>query len=102
MKVEKFENIETVFNKLIEKNKKHVIIRHELKPGKEIKEHFHEDVNEFVIVKNGSFRISCDDEVKKFNLNNKINVIYLPKGSKHSLKNFGDKLSYFVVRGVVE
>ena len=99
--IEKFESIEEALNKLIEKDKRCVIIRHELEPDKEIKEHSH-DIDEFVVFRTGSLRVGCDNETKDFNLNNDVHVVFYPKGSKHSLKNLGDKLNYFVVRDIIE
>ncbi len=100
IKVEKFESVEKAFNKLIEKNKKCVIIRHELGPDGEIKEHSH-DEDEFVVFKTGFFRVGCDSETRDFNLNNNVHVVFYPKSSKHSLKNLRDKLNYFVIRDIL-
>ena len=98
IKTEKCETVEKAFRNLIERDEKYILIRHELEPGREIKEHSHEDANEFVIVKNGSFKVLCDNKSQEFNLDNEVVVIYFPRGSTHSLKNLGDILKYFVVR----
>ena len=100
IKIEKFESVENALNKLIEKDKKCVIIRHKLEPNGEIKEHSH-DVDEFVVFKTGFFRVGCDGEIKEFNLSNDVHVVFYPKGSKHSLKNLGKRLNYFVIRDVL-
>lgn len=101
IKVEKFKSIEEAFNKLIGKDKKYVVIRHELEQNGEIKEHSH-DVDEYVVFKTGSFRVGCNGETRDFNLNNNVHAVFYPKASKHSLKNLGNELSYFVIRDVIE
>ena len=101
IKVEKFESVEAALNKLLEANKKYVVIRHGLKREEEIKEHSH-DVDEFVVFKEGHFRVGCDGKSKDFDLSNDVRVAFYPKNSKHYLKNLGDKLNYFVIRNLVE
>lgn len=99
IKIENFSDLEEAFDKNMDKDIDHVLIRHSYKKGTRILPHSHIDSDEFVIASNGYFKISSEGEEKEFELNGKkVIVIYYPRGKEHALDVLSKKLDYFVLR----
>lgn len=91
-------NIDLFLKKIMPHDKESVIVWHRLSQNKKIKEHFHKNYDEFVLIDNGFFEILINGKTKKYNLKNKFTIIKFPAKSKHAFYNGQSVVEYFVVR----
>jgi quercetin dioxygenase-like cupin family protein len=97
MEVKKYKNLKEAIKEITKESRDYVFVRHTLNLGDEIKLHYHNKANEFIIIENGKFKVRLEDEKKIFNLKNQVIAIHFPKEQKHTILAL-TSISYFVFR----
>lgn len=87
-----------ILKTILKKDKEAVLVWHELPPGVEIREHVHEDMDEHILLSKGDFITILDGKEVKQHFENELGVIFIPRGSKHAVKNGSETLNYYVIR----
>lgn len=97
MEIKEYADLKEAIGLLMAIDKEYVLIKHTLNAGEEIKSHYHEKANEWVIADNGEFVIRVGDEQQRFDANGRAIAVCLPKNIRHSFVALSD-VSYFVLR----
>jgi mannose-6-phosphate isomerase len=71
---------------VLEENKSYKIKRIEVRPGQRLSLQMHHHRSEHWIVVSGTAKVSCDDKVSMFNINEST---FIPMGATHRLENPG-------------
>ena len=96
--IRRYRHLREAIDDIQKVDKEYVSVRHKLPAGKVVDNHFHPNIEEWVIFDSiGKARLSLDFE--RVNICDPIGVmaVHVPKGYIHSLKPLTD-ISYLVVR----
>ena len=97
MKERGFIDFKEAIDSFIVKDHDYTFVQHTLEEGEEIKSHYHQKANEWLIIDNGWFTVKIGDKETSFSLHNNVLLIHFPKGKVHSF-SARSKVSYFVFR----
>jgi hypothetical protein len=97
MKIKKFNTITGALFGSTKKDKTYSFVWHRLKKGECIREHYHNEANEWLIAAGGGLSVTIGRETRQFFSKGAAIVVFLPKKKKHSLIAL-TTVSYFVIR----
>ena len=97
MEVQTYNSFREAIESLAKEDWEYIFVRHSLEAGDEVKPHYHENANEWVVIDNGSFSVRIGEDTKALNLRDEVSVIHFPRGQIHSF-SAESKVSYFVFR----
>ncbi len=92
-----FESFKKALESLTFEDDEYILVRHLLKPGKEIKFHHHPKATEWLIINNGIFDVQIENELKRYRIIYQTAVFLFPKGKNHTIKAVTE-IEYFVLR----
>ncbi len=95
--IKNYENLRNALDDVLDEDKDYVLIRHTFPAGEAVGEHFHPNVNEYLLFDSGSFEVTVDFEKKMIDALPGVSVIHFPKGYIHGLRCLSD-MSYYVLR----
>jgi len=97
MKIKKFNTIADALFGSTKKDKTYSFVWHRLKRGERIREHYHNEANEWLVAAGGDLLVTIGRETRQFSSKGAAIVVFLPKKKKHSLVAL-TAASYFVIR----
>jgi len=101
MKINEYNSFQEAIRSLTQEDEEYILVRHVLKAGEKVKEHYHPRANEWIIVNivEGKLVIWLGDKMKKIDFSDYLSpvAIFLPAGVKHSLLAISP-ISYSVLR----
>ncbi len=93
-----YDNSREALNAVLKADRHYIIIKHKFPKNYIVKEHFHPNTDEWLIVDSGRFEINCDFEKKEFDVDSP-HVVHFPKGHIHGLRCITN-LMYIVIREI--
>lgn len=95
--IKTYKSLEKALKSILPEDKEYLIVRHDIPSSEIIGEHFHPDVDEWMIFTRGKINVWLDLDKYLFDTNKSVHVIKFPKDCIHGVRcNLA--LSYFVVR----
>lgn len=104
MDIKDYKSLKEALDNFLAPDKEYVLIKHSLGQGEDVKPHYHEKANEWIVADSGKFVVASGEEKQEIDLMDSeglTKVICLPKGKRHSFVALSD-VSYFVVRDQVD
>jgi quercetin dioxygenase-like cupin family protein len=98
MNIKNYKNLKEALEAVVKDDRDYILIRHTLKKGDEIKRHYHEKANEWLILDSGCVQVRIGGEEKEVRPKKGDTIsLRFRSISKHSLLAKSN-LSYFVLR----
>jgi quercetin dioxygenase-like cupin family protein len=95
--IRKHRSLEHALSSLMRDDKEYVIVKHSLRYGEVIDEHYHPRVKEWIIFNHGRFELSVDSARQTIESRTAYRSVEIPARAMHGMKSLSD-FSYYVLR----
>jgi mannose-6-phosphate isomerase-like protein (cupin superfamily) len=97
LEIKEYENFEEAFGDIMDKDADYAMVKHELAKGESVREHLHPDAEEWIVFREGEFKMIIDFDKEVVRPADNVRSVYLPKSCIHGMKCLTD-ITYFVLK----